>query len=175
MRGLACDERHCLAVGESAGASPSNAAAWTTADGVTWSRTGPLSGLGDVGMRDVALTGQGAVAIGWAVALFEGAPYVDNAAFWTTPPVALPSPVPPPAVATIAGHWETLPSMSTARIYPVVAVGQDGRLYVFGGGRGPRARARRCRRVRSRSSTPPPTRGPPGRRSQDPGGLARRP
>ena len=137
MRGLACDERHCLAVGESAGASPSNAAAWTTADGVTWSRTGPLSGLGDVGMRDVALTGQGAVAIGWAVALFEGAPYVDNAAFWTTPPVALPSPVPPPAVATIAGHWETLPSMSTARIYPVVAVGQDGRLYVFGGGTRP--------------------------------------
>jgi len=133
MRGLACDERHCLAVGESAGASPSNAAAWTTADGVTWSRTGPLSGLGDVGMRDVALTGQGAVAIGWAVALFEGAPYVDNAAFWVTPPVALPAPVPPATVATIAGHWETLPSMSTARIYPVVAVGKDGRIYVFGG------------------------------------------
>jgi hypothetical protein len=133
MRGLACDERHCLAVGESAGASPSNAAAWTTTDGVIWSQTGPMSGLGDVGMRDIALTGQGAVAIGWAVSMFEGAPYVDNASFWITPSVALPVAVPPPAVQTIAGHWETLPSMSTARIYPVASVGKDGRIYVFGG------------------------------------------
>jgi hypothetical protein len=133
MRGLACNERRCLAVGQSAGASPSNAAAWTTVDGVTWSRTGPLSGLGDVGMGDVALTGEGAVAIGWAVAPFEGASYIDNAAFWTTPPVALPAPVAPPAVATIAGHWETLPSMTTPRTNPAVAVGKDGRIYVFGG------------------------------------------
>jgi len=84
-------------------------------------------------MADVALTGQGAVAIGWAVSLFEGARYIDNAAFWTTPPTSLPSPVPPPAVATIAGRWETLPPMTTARIYPVAAVGKDGRIYVFGG------------------------------------------
>ena len=133
MRGFACDERHCLAVGQSAGASPSNAAAWTTLDGVTWSRIDSMSGLGDVGMSDVALTDQGAIAIGWAVSLFEGAPYIDNAAFWTTPPVALPAPIQPPAVATIAGHWETLPSMMTSRLNPVVAVGKDGRIYVFGG------------------------------------------
>ena len=133
MHGLACDERHCLAVGESVGASPSNAAAWTTADGVTWSRTGPMVGLGDAGMRDVALTGQGAVAIGWAASVFEGTPYTDNASFWITPSVALPAAVPPRAVQSIAGHWETLPSMSTARIYPAVAVGKDGRIYIFGG------------------------------------------
>ena len=133
MRGLACDERHCLAVGETAGASPSNAAAWTTADGVSWSRTGPMSGLGDAGMRDVALTGSGAATIGWAVSPFENTSYVDQAAFWITPPVPLPAPAPPAELATVAGHWETLPPMTTPRIFPVVAVGKDGRIYVFGG------------------------------------------
>ena len=133
MRGLGCDERHCVAVGQSAGASPANAAAWTTVDGLAWSRIDSMSELGDVGMGDVALTDQGAIAIGWAVSPFEGATYIDNAAFWITPPVALPAPIPPPAVATIAGHWETLPSMTTPRIYPVATVGKDGRIYVFGG------------------------------------------
>ena len=133
MRGLACDERHCLAVGETAGASPSNAATWTTTDGVTWSRTGSMSGLGDVGMGDVALTGSGAVTIGWAVSPFENTSYVNQAAFWITPPVGLPAPVLPAEVATIAGHWESLPPMTTPRIDPAVAVGKDGRIYVFGG------------------------------------------
>ncbi len=133
MRGLACDERHCLAVGQSAGASPSNAAVWTTVDGVAWSRIDTMSALGDVGMADVALTDQGSVAIGWAVSLYEGTPYIDNAAFWITPPVALPAAIQPPAVATIAGHWETLPPMTTPRIYPVGTAGRDGRIYVFGG------------------------------------------
>ncbi len=133
MRALACDEQHCLAVGESASSSPSNAAAWTSADGVTWSRTGQTSALGDVGMVDVALIGDRAVAIGWATAPFESVTYVDRAAFWTTLPVTFPTPVVPAAIPTIRGHWETLPSMTTPRIYPVAAVGKDGRIYVFGG------------------------------------------
>src|SRR3972149_6811864 len=76
MRGLACDERHCLPRGG-------------------WGRPPPpppAPAAAPPSRRPPGATGG-----------FGGAP-----------PVAPPAPVPPPAVATIAGHWETLPSTSTA-------------------------------------------------------------
>ena len=75
-----------VAVGWDLSGDPTDAAVWTSPDGVTWSRVPDaeevFGGAGDEGMASVAAGGPGLVAVGWDE---SGDGLVVDAAVWTSP------------------------------------------------------------------------------------------
>ena len=123
-RGVTCDARRCVAVGETKPVSDNGysnprgaAVTWTSPDGRAWTRaattrvdpaTDASWGPG-VGMERVVRSATGLIAFGWATVPVWQTAYADRAATWVAPARVLPAAIPAPAVPSIGGRWEELP------------------------------------------------------------------